>query len=94
MTTDCRNTVPPYDGLDGPQSPAAFLSPPLLTDYQSQLVGQISGRIDADRMRAIKPDSALLTQANRGWLVAGIPELLLVQHRCHPQSHNGDAAHC
>lgn len=75
--------------LDGPQSPAAFFSPPLLSDYQSQLIGKIIDRLDADGVRAIEPDptavqawtelvdgitdTTLLTRANSWWLGANIP---------------------
>ena len=75
--------------LDGPQSPAAFFSPPLLSDYQSRLVARILDRLDADGVRALEPRpgdveawtahvdavtaGTLLPTADSWWLGANIP---------------------
>jgi cation diffusion facilitator CzcD-associated flavoprotein CzcO len=75
--------------LDGPLSPAAFFSPPLLSDYQSQLVARIIERLDAEGTRALEPDPdavtawmthvddicamTLLPKAKSWWLGANIP---------------------
>ena len=75
--------------LDGPLSPAAFFSPPLLSDYQAQLLARVIDRLEAEGTREIEPDSAavedwmahvndvfsmtLLTKANSWWRGANIP---------------------
>lgn len=41
--------------LDGPQSPGAFFSPPLLTQYQARWVGRIIERLGETGHRAVEP---------------------------------------
>jgi cyclohexanone monooxygenase len=75
--------------LDGPLSPAAFFSPPLLSDYQARLLARVIDRLDAEGTREIEPDPAavedwmahvndvfgmtLLTEADSWWRGANIP---------------------
>jgi cyclohexanone monooxygenase len=75
--------------FDGPQSPAAFFSPPLLTDYQSRFVGRVIERLDEAGARSLEPRpeavaewsayvdefaaQTLLPRANSWWMGANIP---------------------
>ncbi|HEY1970271.1 MAG TPA: NAD(P)/FAD-dependent oxidoreductase [Pseudonocardia sp.] len=75
--------------LDGPQSPAAFFSPPLLSDYQAQLIARVIECLARQGIPAIEPKAAdvqawtehvdeitnatLLVKANSWWMGANIP---------------------
>jgi cyclohexanone monooxygenase len=75
--------------LDGPQSSAAFFSPPLLTDYQSQLIARILDRLESRGARTLEPRAAevddwsehvdevtamtLLPKARSRWMGQNIP---------------------
>lgn len=85
-------TVPGFPNLfmlDGPQSPAAFFSPPLLTDYQIQFIARVMHRLDETGAHGLEPhpevaaawtdqvdaitNTSLLPKANSWWLGANIP---------------------